>query len=73
MTLTEYRVLTECGRNFAWAAENFDELFRKMSDRGYFAKRVQLMSEYEAELEAQYQQERLIRELQEAIGKGDAA
>lgn len=72
-SFTEYRVLTECGRNFAWSATDMEHLFRSMADRGYFAKHVQLMSEYEAELEAQYQQERLVRELQEAIEKGDAA
>jgi hypothetical protein len=72
-SLIEYRVLTECGRNFCWSAESLDDLFRKMSYRGYFAKHVQLMSEYEAECERQYEQARLERELQEAVEKGDAA
>jgi hypothetical protein len=50
MTLTEYRVLTECGRNFAWMAHDLEDLHRSLSHRGYLTKRVQLMSEYEKEL-----------------------
>lgn len=73
MTLNEYRVLTECGRNFAWSADSLEDLFRSLSHRSYFAKHVQLMSDYEAELEQQYEQERLVHELNEAIEKGDAA
>jgi hypothetical protein len=71
--LTEYRVQTECGRHFCWSAHDFDDLFRRLTERGYRAAKVELMSEYEAECERQYEQARLERELQEAVEKGDAA
>jgi hypothetical protein len=48
--MPEYRVQTECGRNFAWMAADLEELLRSLSHRGYFAKRVQLMSDYEKEM-----------------------
>jgi hypothetical protein len=70
--LNEYRVVTECGRNFAWSASSLEELFRSLTNRGYFAKHVQLMSEYEAELERQYEQERLVHELIKSVEE-DAA
>jgi len=47
--LTEYRVLTECGRNFAWSTTDIYRLNRELIAKGYRAKRIQTMEEYEAE------------------------
>jgi len=70
--MTEYRVVTECGRNFAWCAVDLEQLFRNLTDRAYRAVKVQLMSEYEAELAHKYGQEELVHELEKEI-EGDAA
>lgn len=40
-----YQVQTECGRNFAWSAEDMDDLFRTLTRRGYLAKKVKLLNE----------------------------
>jgi len=45
--MIEYHVVTECGRNFAWSAADLDQLLRDLTYKGYRAKKVQLMSEYE--------------------------
>jgi hypothetical protein len=46
----EYVVSTTCGRLFAWSAVDLEDLHRSLSHRGYFAKRVQLMTEYQKEM-----------------------
>ena len=42
-----YRVVTTDNRIFAWSATDLEHLFRCLTERGYRAKKVQLMSEYE--------------------------
>ncbi len=46
--LVEYKVITECGRNFAWSAPGLDSLFRDMQERDYKVKFVMPMEEYKA-------------------------
>lgn len=60
--LVDYLVITKCGRRFAWSACDLESLFIDLHFRGYVAEFVQLMSEYEAEIEAKEQQEDLMHE-----------
>jgi hypothetical protein len=65
MTQTQdYIVLTECGRNFCWAACSLDQLFRDMRERGYKVMMAQPVTEYEKEVFEQEQQRALEFELQ---------
>ncbi|WP_145413760.1 hypothetical protein [Paenibacillus xylanexedens] len=65
--LTEYRVVTESGRIFCWSAFDYDHLFRSMRDRGHTPVYAKPMSEYEADIMAREDQERLHHELAQAI------
>jgi hypothetical protein len=47
--MIEYHVETECGRNFCWSASSLESLFRDLISKQYYATRVMLQSEYEAE------------------------
>lgn len=67
--LIDYLVQTECGRNFGWSATDMSSLVRDLEYRGYKATFVQTMSEYEAELHAQEEQDRLVDELRKAAGQ----
>jgi len=47
--LTEYRVLTKCGRELTWSAFDLEHLMRDLIYKGFRATHVQTMEEYEAE------------------------
>ena len=50
----EYRVETQCGRIFGWSATDYYDLFNRLTERGYQAKKVQLWSDFESEQAALY-------------------
>lgn len=60
--LTEYYVVTECGRTFAWSEHDYESLIRSLHHSGYRATYIKPLSEYEAEVRAQEEQERLMDE-----------
>lgn len=47
--LTEYHVLTECGRTLTWSTTDIYRLNRELIAAGLRAKHIQTMEEYEAE------------------------
>ncbi|ULL14332.1 hypothetical protein DVH26_07650 [Paenibacillus sp. H1-7] len=47
--MSEYRVLTECNRNFIWSAPDLDWLMRELVRKGYRATLVMENAEYERE------------------------
>ena len=49
--MTEYRVQTECQRNFIWSAPDLDWLMRELVRKGYRATLVMENAEYEREQE----------------------
>ena len=59
---TEFYVVTECGRTFGWSAVDMESLFRELNQKGYTAVYVKPMDEYEAEVMAREEQERLMDE-----------
>lgn len=65
--LIEYRVVTACGRIFAWSEHDYDSLIRDLHFRGYKPVYIKPMSEYEAEIMAREEQERLTDELFRAV------
>lgn len=65
--LTEYRVVTEAGRIFSWSAFDYNDLFRELRRKGHAPIYARPMSEYEAEVIAREEQERLHHELVQAI------
>ncbi|KKO51110.1 hypothetical protein [Paenibacillus sp. DMB20] len=60
--LTEYYVVTQCGRTFGWSDTDFDSLIRSLHFSGYTPVYIKPMSEYEAEVMAREEQERLMDE-----------
>ncbi|MFD1126598.1 hypothetical protein ACFQ3J_00220 [Paenibacillus provencensis] len=65
--ITEFYVLTECGRTFAWSAVDYSSLMKELVFKGYRAKEVMPLSEYEAEVITSEEQQRLTDELYRAI------
>lgn len=65
--LTEYRVVTEDGRIFSWSAFDYNDLFQQLRLRGHAPIFAKPMSEYEADIMAREDQERLHHELVQAI------
>ncbi|UPK42502.1 hypothetical protein [Paenibacillus pabuli] len=65
--LTEYRVVTEDGRIFSWSAFDYNDLFAQLRRRGHAPIYAKPMGEYEAEVMAREDQERLHHELVKAI------
>jgi hypothetical protein len=43
---TQYIVDTECGRHFQWSAPDYDFLLRDLQFRGYTAKFIMPLTEY---------------------------
>lgn len=58
----EYRVEAEGGRIYSWSAVDMDSLFRELTQKNIRAKNVKPLSEYEAEIMAREEQERLMDE-----------
>ncbi|NEU27063.1 hypothetical protein G3M74_13250 [Paenibacillus polymyxa] len=50
--MTEYHVLTECGRNLAEYDFDIDSLCRRLEQRNYKPALIETMEEYEANLAA---------------------
>lgn len=67
INLTEYYVVTECGRTFAWSDTDYASLIRSLHYSGYKAAYIKPLSEYEAEVMAREEQERLIEEWRKEI------
>lgn len=65
--LTEFYVTTTCGRNFVWSEHDYGSLIRSLHFRGYTPAFIQPYSEYEAEVKAREEQERLNHELTQAV------
>lgn len=65
--LTEYRVVTEAGRVLSWNAFDYNDLFQQLRLRGHSPIYAKPLSEYEAEVMAREEQERLHHELDRAI------
>lgn len=65
--LTEFYVVTDCGRTFSWSGHDYDSLIRDLLFRGYKPVYIKPMTEYEAEVMAREEQERLNHELSQAI------
>lgn len=65
--MNEFYVLTECGRTFAWSAVDYSSLMRELVSKGYRAKEVMPLTEYEAEILTSEEQQRLTDELYRAI------
>lgn len=68
--LTEFYVVTDCGRTFSWSEHDYDSLIRDLHFRGYKPVYIKPMTEYEAEVMAREEQERLVDELTRAIEEG---
>lgn len=64
---TEYRVETDCGRIYAWSAVDRTSLLRELKQKNIKAVDVKPMSEYESEVKAREEQERLNHELAQAV------
>ena len=65
--ITEFYVLTECGRTFAWSAVDYSSLMKELVFKGYRAKEVMPLTEYEAEVLNREEQQRLTDELFRAV------
>lgn len=39
--ITEYKVLTQCGRNFIWSALSLDSLLIELTQKGYRATHIE--------------------------------
>lgn len=65
--ITEFYVLTECGRTFAWSAVDYSSLMKELVSKGYRAKEVMPLTEYEAEVLNREEQQRLTDELFRAV------
>ena len=60
--LTEYMVVTQCGRTFSWSDTDYTSLIRSLHFAGYTPVFIQPLTEYEAEVMAREEQERLMDE-----------
>lgn len=58
----QWIVDTTCGRHFQWSAPDYEYLVRKIHDRGFQAKFIMPLTEYEAEILAKEAQEDLMHE-----------
>ena len=60
--VTEFYVVTDCGRTFAWSEHDYESLLRDLHYHGYRPVYIKPMSEYEAEVMAREEPERLMDE-----------
>lgn len=65
--MTEFVVITACGRRMDRQAFDYESLIRDLHFRGLKPVFIQPLSEYEAEIHAKEEQERLNHELKEEI------
>lgn len=63
----EYVVVTTASRILSWHANDYNELIRDLHFYGHTPVYIKPMSEYEAEIMARDEQERLTHELMQAI------
>lgn len=63
----EFRVETECGRNFIWSAIDQESLLRELEWKGYRPILIEPYTEYQAELHTMDEQRKLNHEHEELI------
>lgn len=65
--MTEFVVLTKCGRRMDRQAFDYQSLIRDLHFNGVMPVFIQPLTEYEAEIRAKEEQERLNHELAQAV------